>query len=386
MKFYYGANSTYIDITEIVYNKYLVNNIITIPNSDINRANIFGDPLHGIVKNIKVVDNNNNVKIFYEDNDIELHNNSIHNPVMKFLYGIKNNYNDVTSIVYDNFIKDDIVIIPTGDLLRASYFTDHLVQVKKHIKVIDKYCNCEYFNDDEEFNFNINIDFNKSLNFWYNKNCKNINNYERRLNRLHEKITLKYGSLKDEFPEQLMAIQFIKPESKVLEIGANIGRNTIIIGSILNNGTNLVTLETSKDIYEQLNENRIINNMDFQIENSALSLKKLIQIGWDTIVSDVVLPGYSVVNIISYEDLKKKYNMVFDTLVLDCEGAFYYILQDMPEILQDINLIIMENDYHNIEHKKFVDNMMYQYGFKKIYSKAGGWGPCLKFFFETWSK
>ena len=27
-----------------------------------------------------------------------------------------------------------------------------------------------------KINFNINIDFNKSLNFWYNKNCKNINN------------------------------------------------------------------------------------------------------------------------------------------------------------------------------------------------------------------
>jgi len=126
--------------------------------------------------------------------------------------------------------------------------------------------------------------------------------------------------------------------------------------------------------------------MNFQIENSALSLKKMIQIGWDTIVSDVLLPGYSPVNIISYEDLKNKYNMVFDTLVLDCEGAFYYILQDMPEILQDVNLIIMENDYHNIENKRYVDNMLYQYGFKKIYSKQGGWGPCQNFFFETWSK
>lgn len=386
MKFYYGANSSYIDITETVYNKYLVNNIITIPDGDLNRANIFGDPIHGKVKNIKVVDDNNNVKIFYEDSDIKLYSDSIYNPNMKFLYGIKNNYNDVTSIVYNNFVKDDIVIIPTGDLLRASYFTDHLVQVKKHIKVIDKYYNYEYFNDDEELNFSINIDFNKAINFWYNKNCRNINNYESRLNKLHEKITLKYGSLKEEFPEQLMAIQFIKPDSKVLEIGANIGRNTIIIGSILNNDKNLVTLETSKDIYQQLNENRIINNMNFQIENSALSLKKLIQVGWDTIVSDVVLPGYTPVDIISYDNLKKKYNMVFDTLVLDCEGAFYYILQDMPEILKDVNLIIMENDYHNIEHKIFVDNMLYQNGFKKIYSKQGGWGPCLKFFFETWSK
>jgi hypothetical protein len=37
--------------------------------------------------------------------------------------------------------------------------------------------------------------------------------------------------------------------------------------------------------------------------------------------------------------------MCFDTLVLDCEGAFYYILQDTPEILEGIKLLIMENDY-----------------------------------------
>ena len=30
----------------------------------------------------------------------------------------------------------------------------------------------------------------------------------------------------------------------------------------------------------------------------------------------------------------------FDTLILDCEGAFYNILKDMPEILDNINLII----------------------------------------------
>ena len=95
MKFYYGANLIYIDITDIVYNNFLNNNIIIIPTGDINRANIFGDRFQGIVKNIKVVDNNNNIKIFYEDDNIELHNDLIYNPIMNFYYGIKNNYNDI---------------------------------------------------------------------------------------------------------------------------------------------------------------------------------------------------------------------------------------------------------------------------------------------------
>jgi hypothetical protein len=53
-------------------------------------------------------------------------------------------------------------------------------------------------------------------------------------------------------------------------------------------------------------------------------------------------------------ELKEKYPINFDTLVLDCEGAFYYILMDYPEILHGINLIIMENDYHSIDHKKYI--------------------------------
>lgn len=43
--------------------------------------------------------------------------------------------------------------------------------------------------------------------------------------------------------------------------------------------------------------------------------------------------------------------MDFDALAVDCEGAFYYILLDMPEILEHVKLIIIENDYHDAEHK-----------------------------------
>jgi hypothetical protein len=85
--------------------------------------------------------------------------------------------------------------------------------------------------------------------------------------------------------------------------------------------------------------------MNFFVENSALSKRPLIQKDWDTIVSDVVLEGYKKVNTITLEELHYKYKIEFDTLILDCEGAFYYILLDMPEILNNIKLIIVENDY-----------------------------------------
>ena len=145
-------------------------------------------------------------------------------------------------------------------------------------------------------------------------------------------------------------------------------------------------MESDPEIAKQLEHNRNINNLEFQIEPSALSKRKLIQKGWETLASEEVLPGYKEVNTITYNDLIKKYNIQFDTLVLDCEGAFYYILMDMPEILDNIKLIIMENDYHDINHKNYIDDILKSNGFNTIYVQSGGWGPCYDRFFEVWEK
>ena len=102
--------------------------------------------------------------------------------------------------------------------------------------------------------------------------------------------------------------------------------------------------------------------------------------------SDTLLPGYTPVKNITLEELKSKYNIEFDTLILDCEGAFYYILMDMPEILNNINLIIMENDYHNISHKEYIDHVLKNNNFYADYIQAGGWGPCYNNFYEAWKR
>ena len=81
-----------------------------------------------------------------------------------------------------------------------------------------------------------------------------------------------------------------------------------------------------------------------------------------------------------------KYNINFDTLVADCEGALYYILRDEPTLLNNINLVIIENDFANLEHKQFVDEQFRSNGLKRVYVSSGGWGPCQEFFYEVWSR
>jgi len=293
---------------------------------------------------------------------------------MKIFYGIENNKYDVTETCHRLLKKNNIITIPSGDTNRSYYFTDKIVGVLKSIFI-------EINGMETKYNNLVEIEINTITNNVIEKS----DNIDYKLHVIHNKYRLDYGSFNEEVPEQKMAIKYLTGNEKVLEIGGNIGRNTIVIADILKTN-NFVTLESDSDIANQLKHNRDINNMSFIIEESALSKKKLIQKAWDTIPSDELLPGYKIVNTITWQELNDKYNIVFDTLVLDCEGAFYYILQDMPEVLDNINLIIMENDYYNIAHKIYIDNVLKNKGFNVVYSEAGGWGCCYNNFFEVWKK
>jgi FkbM family methyltransferase len=288
---------------------------------------------------------------------------------MRIYYGIIDNNIDVTNICREQLTHNNIIIIPQGDTNRARYFTDPLNGVHKKVFIETNGAISEH---DEYKQIKINIRTNE---------IEPIN--DDKLTNIHSKLKINYGTLNDELPEQKMVVRYLTGNEKVLEIGGNIGRNSLVIASIVNN---LVTLECDPNIANQLRENRDLNRFNFHIECSALSNRKLIQNGWDTIPSETLLNGYNWINTITFADLKNKYNIEFDTLVLDCEGAFYYILMDMPEILDNINLIIMENDYRDITHKQYIDTILLKNNFVRDYVEKGGWEPCYNNFFEVWKK
>jgi hypothetical protein len=71
MKFLYGIQNNYIDITDVVYNKCIINNKIHIPRNDLARASIFGDPLIQVVKHI-VLEDDYGKKIFTINDEINI--------------------------------------------------------------------------------------------------------------------------------------------------------------------------------------------------------------------------------------------------------------------------------------------------------------------------
>lgn len=296
--------------------------------------------------------------------------------MIKIFYG-RNQYKlDITNICLNKLVFNNKIIIPSGSKNRDMFFSDPKFGVHKYIYV---------FIDEKKYLYPENWSIEINL---LNSTIIGISNDDlnSKLQQIQTRLKIKYGDFNTEEPEQKMALRYLTGIEKILEIGGNIGRNSLIISSILGNDCQMVTLECNSDIACQLKENRDLNNLDFHIENSALSKRKLIQKGWDTFPSEVLLPEHSWVNTITLDELKNKYNIEFDTLVLDCEGAFYYILMDMPEIIDNIKLIIMENDYHNIEHKTYIDKKLQKENFYRVFVESGGWGPCTNNFFEVWKK
>lgn len=213
-----------------------------------------------------------------------------------------------------------------------------------------------------------------------------VNNAETRLQKIHSQLKLLHGNLMEEYPEQLMTAMYLPRQAKVLELGGNVGRNSCVIASILKNSQNLVTVEPCAEYANLLKENRDVNGLQFHIEVSAVSKIPLVQSGWITIPSEVDLPGFSRVNTISFDELQKKYRIRFDTLVVDCEGALYYMLKDDPDMLRNIKLIIIENDFTDTQNMVFVHDLFKQYGLQLVYNQEGGWGPCYHHFYQVWKR
>jgi FkbM family methyltransferase len=194
-------------------------------------------------------------------------------------------------------------------------------------------------------------------------------------------------NMSDELPEQEIIFDYLPRDSKVLELGGNIGRSSIIISNILNNPLQHVVVESDPSIANKLKHNRDINNLKFQMEVGAISNKKMIQSNWNTKVldTDTIPKGWKEIPTITLKNLYNKYNINFDTIVADCEGCLFQILKDNLWILPQIKNIILENDFDKSEFVKFLK----ENGFSSKYCRDGVNIPKKfdnKCFYQVWTK
>jgi FkbM family methyltransferase len=310
-----------------------------------------------------------------------------------FFYGRGQSYLDVTDAVLRFCCDGEQIHIPADDVLRAAMFSDPAYGHLKEIVVIaqsDGRPTCNAYPHGTPVDLPLPADVVCPAR---SRPAVPAGPVDETIARIHDQLQFIGGRLTDEWPEQTMVVRFLDPGAKVLEIGANIGRNTMMIASVLADSSNLVTLECDQAAAEILRCNRTANDFAFRIEPSALSCRPLIQRGWETVPADEVQPGWKAVSTITFNELVTKYGIAFDTLVADCEGALFYILQDDPAILDGISTVILEADYPSVEHKSSVETVFAGHGLSRIHSEplVTDWkhpfpDEVAASFFEVWSR
>ena len=129
-----------------------------------------------------------------------------------------------------------------------------------------------------------------------------------------------------------MILKHINKNSRVFELGPNVGRSSLIINYILDDKTQHLCIESSEDSANKLKINRDKNNMKFSILNFAISNKPLYQSGWSTY--DEYKEGRQIIKTKSLGEILNEYKIDFDTIVADCEGCLIQILKDNPNFFK----------------------------------------------------
>lgn len=151
-----------------------------------------------------------------------------------------------------------------------------------------------------------------------------------------------------EIHEQIISYLMTQSKDWVLEIGGNIGHNSILINSMLKNKSHHVVIEPDAKIAKHLGKNRELNKAKFEIYDKAISgsgdFKK--ENSWEYFKSQMRSKDPS------HTEPK------FNTIVADCEGCLAELLHENPSMLEGIHKIQVHHDWKSDEDYERFKRMM----------------------------
>jgi FkbM family methyltransferase len=170
-----------------------------------------------------------------------------------------------------------------------------------------------------------------------------------------------------EVQEQHDANAFIKPDDKVLELGARYGGVSITINKILKDKKNHVAVEPETKIWDALEHNRNRHYCEFQICKGAISNKPLK-------INDGGYQGFG-----NFTSLAKQaedgdiplfkisdFNIDFNVLVVDCEGALENFYNENKDFFKNLRLILYERDRKEYCNYEYLEDEFKKLGFKVV--------------------
>ena len=178
--------------------------------------------------------------------------------------------------------------------------------------------------------------------------------------------------------EQLSRFVFtmwLRPGAKVLEVGARYGHASCQLAKVLGltgthgthgthgdaQGAKQVSVDADPLVWDILEKNLADHECDVQVVRGTIGSKSYKLVSpqansatrgreqYGSFVADLndshngtVIPAHSV----------RSLNLAFDTLAIDCEGCFATFLDENPELLESITMIILE--LHDLQRLKWM--------------------------------
>ena len=176
----------------------------------------------------------------------------------------------------------------------------------------------------------------------------------------------------------------IKPNDVVIDVGAHIGLFTIYASQFCTNGK-IYSFEPVPENYELLLENIKLNNLDYvttfnqAISNSNEPIKLFLNNDesghsmFSKSSKSIIIDSISLQKFFDKNKIER-----CDFLKLDCEGAEYEIIKNLPlEYFQKIDKLVIE--YHMadshpeflIEFKEILSQQNFKIDYKKLFSDIG---------------
>tara|TARA_B110001450_G_scaffold25356_2_gene22380 strand:- start:19289 stop:20116 length:828 start_codon:yes stop_codon:yes gene_type:complete len=164
-----------------------------------------------------------------------------------------------------------------------------------------------------------------------------------------------------ERPEQELIAKYLPYDCCVLELGGESGTTSLLINKIIKDPSKHVIIEPSSNSIPKLYKTANIYDAKYKVVHGFIGINRDIH--------KKLWPECEVSKMYDLDTINKLVNSNYDVLVVDCEGAFYNILNEFPQILDNVKLIIIENDGPQ-ENVKHIRNKLKVNNFNLIHSQC----------------
>ena len=197
---------------------------------------------------------------------------------------------------------------------------------------------------------------------------------------------------REEIYEQVMVANFLPENSVVLELGGRTGTVSKVINKKLSNKNNHLVIEPNDSFKDHLES--LSNNLGFNLYMGVISHKPMWAEIWhhgkipklmnntqeilrslewtdDNTVPKKTSKTHEIIKLNNYKtltDLESEFNLKFDTIIADCEGALPYLFDSNPQLYNQIKFIQCEWDCFNSDDNDSFRQKLLNNGFKSLYT------------------